>query len=53
MSGKGEKIMETFEKMLPKMNEQELDRLVSFTEGMAFMKDRQEKKTPRKNKVKF
>lgn len=50
MNGKGEKIMETFEKMLPKMNEQELDRLVSFTEGMAFMKDKQEKKAKRRKK---
>ena len=44
MSEKQKEIMETFEKMLPKMNEQELDRLASFTEGMAFMKHKQEEK---------
>lgn len=48
MTAKSEKIMETFEKMLPKMNEQELDRLASFTEGMAFMKEKQDKQKRRK-----
>ena len=50
MTAKGEKIMETFEKMIPKMNEQELDRVLSFSEGMAFMKDKQEKKSKRRKK---
>lgn len=42
MSEKAEKIMETFEKMLPKLTEAEQDRLAAFSEGMAFMKDKQE-----------
>ena len=44
MTEKAERIMETFEKMIPKMNEQELTRVLFFSEGMAFMKDKQEEK---------
>ena len=44
MSEKEEKIMETFKKVLPDMSEIEKEKLLSFGEGMAFMKDRQKEK---------
>lgn len=44
MSEKKEQILETFGKLIPKMSDSEVDKLVAFGEGMAFMKDQQEKK---------
>ena len=38
MSEKEKEIIETFEKILPKMTELEREKLLSFGEGMAFMK---------------
>ena len=53
MSEKEKQIIETFMEVIPKMSEQERNNLLNFGRGMAFMKDKQEKKTTRKNKVKF
>lgn len=39
MSKKGKQILETFEKVIPKMTELEKEKLLSFGEGMAFMKN--------------
>jgi capsule polysaccharide export protein KpsE/RkpR len=39
------KILETFEKIIPKLNERQQDRLLAFGEGMAFKVEEQEKKT--------
>lgn len=44
MSEKEKKILETFEKVIPKMSEMEKEKLLSFGEGMAYMKDQQQKK---------
>jgi hypothetical protein len=44
MSEKQREIMETFEKVVPKLNEMECEKLLSFGEGMAFMKQKQEEK---------
>ena len=41
MSEKQREILETFEKVIPKLTEAEQDRLAAFSEGMAFMKDKQ------------
>lgn len=38
MSEKERKILETFEKMIPNMSDMEKEKLLSFGEGMAFMK---------------
>lgn len=43
MSEKEKKILETFEKVLPEMSEIEKEKLLSFGEGMAFMKDKENK----------
>lgn len=42
MSEREKEIMETFEKVLPKMTELEQEKLLSFGEGMAFMKSEKE-----------
>ena len=39
MSEKGKKILETIGKALPSLSDQEVDKLLSFSEGMAFMAD--------------
>lgn len=44
MSEKEKQIIETFKKVIPKLNEKERDSLLNFGKGMAFMKDKQEKK---------
>ena len=44
MSEKQKQIMETFEKVLPKLDERECEKLLSFGEGMAFFKEKQEKR---------
>lgn len=36
MSDKGKKILETFEKTIPRMSEMEKEKLLYFAEGMAF-----------------
>lgn len=41
MSEKQREILETFEKVVPKLNELECEKLLSFGEGISFMKDRQ------------
>lgn len=43
MSEKEKKILKTFEKVLPEMSEIEKEKLLSFGEGMAFMKDKENK----------
>lgn len=45
MSEKEKQILETFEKVLPDLNEMEKEKLLSFGEGMAFMKERQKKES--------
>lgn len=44
MSEKQKEILETFEKVIPKLSEAEQDRLLAFGDGMAFMKGQQEEK---------
>lgn len=41
MSEKEKQILETFEKVFPDLSEVEKEKLLSFGEGMAFMKNRQ------------
>lgn len=41
MSEKEKQILETFEKVIPDLTEMEKEKLLSFGEGMAFMKDKQ------------
>lgn len=43
MSEKEKKILEIFKKMVPDLSEMEKEKLLSFGEGMAFMKDKQKK----------
>ncbi|WP_251390616.1 hypothetical protein [Mediterraneibacter agrestimuris] len=43
MSEKEEKILKIFEEILPEMSEIEKEKLLSFGEGMAFMKDKDNK----------
>lgn len=43
MSEREKQILETFEKVIPDLSEMEKEKLLSFGEGMAFMKDRQKK----------
>lgn len=43
MSEKEQKILETFGKVLPEMSEMEKEKLLSFGEGMAFLKGQQKK----------
>ena len=50
MSEKEKQIIETFMEVIPKMSEQERDNLLNFGKGMAFMKDKQEKKAKRRKK---
>lgn len=40
MSEKEKKVLETFEVTIPKLNDLEKEKLMSFGEGMAFMADR-------------
>lgn len=44
MSEKEKKILETFGKVIPDLSEMEKEKLLSFGEGMAFMKYKQKKK---------
>lgn len=37
------KIMQTFERVLPKLTEKQQDKLLDFGEGMAFMAEKQER----------
>lgn len=39
------KILETFAKVIPKLNEREKERLLWFGEGMAIKTEKEEKKT--------
>lgn len=41
MSEKEKKILETFGKVIPDLSEMEIEKLLSFGEGMVFMKGRQ------------
>ena len=41
MSDKEKQILETFEKVIPELSEMEKEKLLSFGEGMAFMKGQQ------------
>lgn len=41
MSEKEKQILETFEKVIPDLSEMEKEKLLSFGEGMAFMKGKQ------------
>lgn len=41
MSEKEKKILETFRKVIPDLTEMEREKLLSFGEGMAFMKSKQ------------
>lgn len=41
MSEKEKQILDTFGKVIPDLTEMEKEKLLSFGEGMAFMKDRQ------------
>ena len=41
MSEKEKQIMETFGKIIPQMSELEKEKLLSFGEGMVFMKEKQ------------
>jgi hypothetical protein len=40
MSEREKQILETFGKVIPKLSEMEKEKLLSFGEGMAFMKDK-------------
>jgi hypothetical protein len=44
MSEREKQILETFGKVIPELSEMEKEKLLSFGEGMAFMKDNQKKK---------
>ena len=48
MSEKEKKILETFGKVITDLSEMEKEKLLSFGEGMAFMKDRQKKEESEK-----
>ena len=48
MSEKEKKILETFGKVIPDLSEMEKEKLLSFGEGMAFMKDRKKKEESEK-----
>lgn len=41
MSDKEKRIMDTFGQLIPKMSEMEQEKLLSFGEGMAFMKKKE------------
>ena len=41
MSDKEKNILDTFKKVIPKMSEMEQEKLLSFGEGMAFMKKKE------------
>lgn len=43
MSEKEKKILETFGKVIPDLSEMEKEKLLSFGEGMAFMKGKKKK----------
>lgn len=43
MSEKEKQILETFEKVIPGLSEMEKEKLLSFGEGIAFMKGQQTK----------
>ena len=45
MSEKEKQILETFEKVIPDLSEVEKEKLLSFGEGMAFIKDREKEGT--------
>lgn len=49
MSDKEKQILETFEKVLPELSEMEREKLLSFGEGMAFMKERQKESTEKES----
>ncbi len=42
MSEKQKQILETFEEIIPKMSEMEQEKLLSFGEGIAFVKEQKE-----------
>jgi hypothetical protein len=51
MSDKEKQILETIGNVLPDMTEMEKEKLLSFGEGMAFMKDRQKKEDDKEDDV--
>jgi hypothetical protein len=48
MSEKQKEILETFEKVIPELSEMEQEKLLSFGEGMAFMKNQQAQENEKK-----
>lgn len=44
MSEKDKQILETFQKVVPKLSDLDKEKLLSFGEGMAFKTDKQKKK---------
>lgn len=51
MSDKEKKIMESFQKAIPKMSDLEKEKLLSFGEGIAFVLNRREQETAAEPKV--
>lgn len=47
MSEKGKQVLETLGKALPGMSDQEVDKLLAFGEGVAFMVDQRQNRPPR------
>ena len=41
---KEQKVLDTFEKVIPKLSEEQLERLLSFGEGMAYAKEIKDQK---------
>lgn len=48
MSEKEKQIIQTFEKVVPKLSDLEKEKLLAFGEGMAFKTEQQEKKNNKK-----
>lgn len=48
MSDKARDIMKTFSEVVPKLTEMQQEKLLSFGEGMAFMKSREEAESRQK-----
>lgn len=48
MSDKAKDIMKTFSEIVPKLSEEQQEKLLSFGEGMAFVKSAEDKLQPSK-----
>lgn len=46
MSNKEKQILKTFERIIPRLSEAEKEKLLSFGEGMAFVKNKQSGDVP-------